>query len=75
MIFVEDPGASLGSSEATALHAFSLLPTVFSDIASGAKTERIGLKEAIAYARKGDVLVCYKLDRVGRSLKDLIGRL
>jgi DNA invertase Pin-like site-specific DNA recombinase len=30
------------------------------------------LKEAIEYARSGDVLVCYKLDRVGRSLKDLI---
>ncbi len=45
---------------------------IFSDVASGAKTERTGLKEAIAYARSGDVLVCYKLDRVGRSLKDLI---
>jgi DNA invertase Pin-like site-specific DNA recombinase len=45
---------------------------IFSDVASGAKTERSGLKEAIAYARSGDVLVCYKLDRVGRSLKDLI---
>jgi DNA invertase Pin-like site-specific DNA recombinase len=45
---------------------------IFSDVASGAKSERTGLKEAINYARSGDVLVCYKLDRVGRSLKDLI---
>ena len=45
---------------------------IFSDVASGAKSERTGLKEAIDYARSGDVLVCCKLDRVGRSLKDLI---
>ena len=38
---------------------------IFSDVASGAKSERTGLKEAINYARSGDVLVCYKLDRVG----------
>jgi DNA invertase Pin-like site-specific DNA recombinase len=44
----------------------------FSDVASGAKAERTGLKEAIAYAHSGGVLVCYKLDRVGRSLRDLI---
>ena len=30
------------------------------------------MKEAIAYAHSGGVLVCYKLDRVGRSLRDLI---
>lgn len=45
---------------------------IFSDVASGANSERTGLKEAINYARSGDVLVCDKLDQVGRSLKDLI---
>lgn len=45
---------------------------LFSDIASGAKTERQGLKEAIGYAREGDVLVVWKLDRLGRSLRHLI---
>ena len=45
---------------------------MFQDIASGAKTDRTGLKNAIEFARSGDVLVCWKLDRVGRSLRDLI---
>ena len=30
---------------------------IFTDIASGAKSERPGLEEALAYVRKGDVLV------------------
>ena len=45
---------------------------VFTDIASGAKTERNGLKEALAYLREGDILTVWKLDRLGRSLKHLI---
>lgn len=45
---------------------------LFTDTASGAKAERVGLAEAIAYAREGDVLVVWRLDRLGRSLKHLI---
>ncbi|MCY6485412.1 recombinase family protein [Clostridium aestuarii] len=45
---------------------------IFTDIASGAKTERKGLEEALAYLREGDILVVWKLDRLGRSLKHLI---
>lgn len=45
---------------------------IFEDVASGAKSDRQGLKEAIEFCRSGDVLVCWKLDRVGRSLRDLI---
>jgi DNA invertase Pin-like site-specific DNA recombinase len=45
---------------------------IFSDTVSGAKAERQGLDEALAYLRAGDVLVCWKLDRLGRSLKHLI---
>lgn len=45
---------------------------VFEDVASGAKSDRQGLRDAIEFCRPGDVLVCWKLDRVGRSLKDLI---
>jgi DNA invertase Pin-like site-specific DNA recombinase len=45
---------------------------LFTDTASGAKTERKGLEEAIAYAREGDILVVWRLDRLGRSLKHLI---
>lgn len=44
----------------------------FEDVASGAKTDRPDLRRAIDYAREGDVLVVWRLDRFGRSLKDLI---
>jgi DNA invertase Pin-like site-specific DNA recombinase len=39
---------------------------------SGATTERPGLAEALACVREGDVLVVWKLDRLGRSLRHLI---
>ena len=45
---------------------------IFHDVASGAKDERQGLAEAVEYARSGDVLTVWKLDRLGRSLKHLI---
>ena len=45
---------------------------IFSDFASGAKTERPGMTEALNFARKGDVLTVWKLDRLGRSLKHLV---
>jgi DNA invertase Pin-like site-specific DNA recombinase len=45
---------------------------VFEDRASGARTDRPGLRAALDYAREGDVLVTWKLDRLGRSLPNLI---
>ena len=45
---------------------------IFRDVASGAVDSRRGLAEAIDYARDGDTLVVWKLDRLGRSLKHLI---
>jgi DNA invertase Pin-like site-specific DNA recombinase len=45
---------------------------IFTDTASGAKAERKGLEEALEYAREGDILVVWRLDRLGRSLKHLI---
>src|SRR5271157_317239 len=48
---------------------------VFTDQASGAKTERPGLTQALSYVRPGDTLVVWRLDRLGRSLKDLIERI
>jgi DNA invertase Pin-like site-specific DNA recombinase len=45
---------------------------IFTDTASGAKTERVGLDEALNYVRKGDILVVWRLDRLGRSLPHLI---
>lgn len=45
---------------------------IFEDRASGAKTDRPGLAQAIAFVREGDVLVTWKLDRLARSLPHLI---
>lgn len=45
---------------------------IFEDQASGAKTERPGLTEAVRYVREGDTLVVWKLDRLGRSMQHLL---
>jgi DNA invertase Pin-like site-specific DNA recombinase len=47
---------------------------IFTDTASGASAERKGLEEALVYVREGDTLVVWRLDRFGRSLRDLIER-
>ena len=39
---------------------------------SGSKRERSGLEETLAELKKGDMLMVWKLDRLGRSLQDLI---
>lgn len=45
---------------------------IYEDRLSGAKVARPGLTKALEVARSGDVLVVWRLDRLGRSLKDLI---
>src|SRR5512144_88850 len=45
---------------------------VFTDTASGSRTDRPGLDEALDFARPGDTLVVRRLDRLGRSLRHLI---
>jgi DNA invertase Pin-like site-specific DNA recombinase len=45
---------------------------IFSDVASGALAERPGLQQALEFLRSGDTLVVWKLDRLGRSLRNLI---
>jgi DNA invertase Pin-like site-specific DNA recombinase len=45
---------------------------IFEDKISGSKADRPGLKDALDYARQGDCLLVWRLDRLGRSLKDLI---
>jgi len=47
---------------------------IYEDKAGGAKADRPGLKEALNQLRHGDTLVVWRLDRLGRSLKDLIQR-
>ncbi len=45
---------------------------IYEDKTSGAKASRPGLELALEVARQDDVLVIWRLDRLGRSLKDLI---
>ena len=45
---------------------------IFDDVASGAKDERKGLIGALDFMRAGDTLVVWRLDRLSRSLKQLI---
>jgi DNA invertase Pin-like site-specific DNA recombinase len=45
---------------------------VFTDKGSGAKANRAGLADALSHARAGDVLVVWKLDRLGRTMKGLV---
>jgi DNA invertase Pin-like site-specific DNA recombinase len=45
---------------------------LFEDRVSGNRTDRAGLAKALAFARAGDCLVVWKLDRLGRSLPHLL---
>jgi len=48
---------------------------IFTDRASGARTDRPQLTTALDYLRAGDTLVVWRLDRLGRSLTHLIATL
>lgn len=45
---------------------------IFEDKASGGKVDRPGLQAALDFAREGDSVLVWRLDRLGRSLKHLI---
>jgi DNA invertase Pin-like site-specific DNA recombinase len=45
---------------------------IFTDRTSGARADRPGLRDALAYARDGDLIVVWKLDRLSRSLGHLV---
>jgi DNA invertase Pin-like site-specific DNA recombinase len=55
----------------TALQAAGCM-RIFSDKKSGKNAEREELGKALDYLREGDTLVVPSLDRLGRSLQDLI---
>ncbi len=64
--------------QSTALQRDALLATgvderhIHEDRASGIRADRPALKACIEFLRPGDVLVVWKLDRLGRSLSHLI---
>ncbi|PZU91429.1 MAG: DNA-invertase [Chryseobacterium sp.] len=45
---------------------------IYSDIASGVREDRSGLNEMLSYLRNGDIVIVYKIDRIFRSLKNMI---
>ena len=45
---------------------------IYLDKKSGATTDRPGLRAALAYARRGDVIVVHTLDRLGRTVRDTL---
>ncbi|WP_229071444.1 recombinase family protein [Actinoplanes sp. DH11] len=55
-------------------HAFNEVgcARLFEDKASGKNADRAGLTAALDYARSGDTLCVWKLDRLGRSVKDVL---
>ena len=45
---------------------------VFTDMMSGATDEREGLQRLLARAEKDDIILCTKMDRLGRNTADMI---
>ena len=45
---------------------------IYTEVMSGAKSERLKLQEMLSHLRRGDVVIVWKLDRLGRSLKHLV---
>ncbi len=45
---------------------------VFEDVGSGSRASRDGLDKLLKYIRAGDTLVVWRLDRLGRSLRNLV---
>jgi len=45
---------------------------IFSDVASGVREDRNGLIELLKFVRKGDIILVYKIDRIFRSLRNLV---
>jgi DNA invertase Pin-like site-specific DNA recombinase len=48
---------------------------IFRETASGARSDRAGLRRALDHIGKGDVLIVTRLDRRARSTRDLLNTL
>jgi len=64
----QDQNASLQIDALKAAHC----QEIFTETKSGKNTDRPELVKCLKHLREGDSLVIWKLDRLGRSLKDLI---
>ncbi|HWU42706.1 MAG TPA: recombinase family protein, partial [Bdellovibrio sp.] len=62
----QDPALQLDALQLTGCER------IFTEKASGAQRDRPQLQAALDYMRPGDTLVVWKLDRLARSLKQLI---
>lgn len=62
----QDPAAQIGALESAGCER------VFQEKASGGRWDRPELHRLLGQLRKGDVVVVWKLDRLSRSLKDLL---
>lgn len=49
--------------------------TIFSDVMSGAREDRPQFLECLRYLRKGDTLIVWRLDRLGRNMRSIINTL
>ena len=70
---VSTDGQTLAAQDA-ALHAAGCIK-VFSEQASGAKTDRAELRRVVARLGEGDVPMVTRLDRLARSTRDLLNTL
>lgn len=69
----KDDGSQILDPQKDALFAAGVLSeSLYEDYASGKNDDRPGLNACIKALRKGDILVVWKLDRLGRSLKHLL---
>ncbi|MCS5930376.1 recombinase family protein [Klebsiella pneumoniae subsp. pneumoniae] len=44
---------------------------IFTDMMSGATDDRAGLQQLLARAEKDDIIICTKMDRLGRNTADM----
>jgi DNA invertase Pin-like site-specific DNA recombinase len=66
-------GSQVLNSQQDALLAAGVLPEqIYQDCSSGKNDNRQGLIACLKAARKGDTLIVWKLDRLGRNLKHLV---
>jgi DNA invertase Pin-like site-specific DNA recombinase len=73
-VSTDDQGAGLAAQKQAVLSAgVDERHLVVDEGISGTKFDRPGLKRIMAEMRRGDLLVCAKLDRLGRSVYGVLG--